>query len=95
MACGLPAVATAIGGNPEWITPGETGWLVPVDDAKVLGAALVDAASLPARRLAAMASAARHAVEDRADWRKNASVFTDAVAQAAAMGGSSSRPSAG
>ena len=95
MACGLPAVATAIGGNPEWITPGETGWLVPVDDAEALGAALVEAASLRAEALAAMASAARHAVEDRADWRKNASVFTDAVAQAAAIGGSRSKRSAG
>ena len=86
LAAGLPAVATAVGGNPEWITPGVTGWLVPVDDAGALGAALVDVAALPAHRLEAMAAAARRVAEDRADWRRNVRVFVGAVARAAAVG---------
>ncbi len=41
MAAGLPAVATRVGGNPEVITHGENGWLIPVDDPAALQAALI------------------------------------------------------
>ncbi|HTU03197.1 MAG TPA: glycosyltransferase family 4 protein, partial [Candidatus Sulfotelmatobacter sp.] len=36
MACGLPAVATASGGNVETLVQGETGWFVPVGDESAL-----------------------------------------------------------
>jgi glycosyltransferase involved in cell wall biosynthesis len=32
MACGVPSVVTRVGGNPEAINDGESGFLVPVED---------------------------------------------------------------
>ncbi len=32
MSCGVPVVATAVGGVPEVIESGKTGWLAPADD---------------------------------------------------------------
>ncbi len=40
MAAGLPVVATRVGGLPEAVVPGRTGWLVPPADAPALAAAL-------------------------------------------------------
>jgi glycosyltransferase involved in cell wall biosynthesis len=39
-ACGVPVVATAVGGVPELVQDGVTGLLVPVGDACVLATAL-------------------------------------------------------
>ncbi|MCP5195977.1 MAG: TIGR03088 family PEP-CTERM/XrtA system glycosyltransferase [Gammaproteobacteria bacterium] len=40
MACGLPVVATQVGGNAELVVEGETGRLVPPSDSAALAAAL-------------------------------------------------------
>jgi glycosyltransferase involved in cell wall biosynthesis len=40
MACGLPVVATAVGGTPEVVVEGETGFLVPSQKPEPLAAAL-------------------------------------------------------
>jgi glycosyltransferase involved in cell wall biosynthesis len=57
-ACtGLPAVATAVGGNPEIIQDGRTGVLVPTQDVEALRAALAALLSDTAHRQALGAQA--------------------------------------
>ncbi len=41
MASGLPVVATDVGGNPELVTPGESGELVPPTDAAAMADSLL------------------------------------------------------
>ncbi|MDD2724995.1 MAG: TIGR03088 family PEP-CTERM/XrtA system glycosyltransferase [Methylovulum sp.] len=36
MACGLPVIATEVGGNPELVVDGVTGWLVPANDPEAM-----------------------------------------------------------
>jgi glycosyltransferase involved in cell wall biosynthesis len=40
MAAGLPVAATAVGGVPELVTPGQTGWLAAAGDVPGLAGAL-------------------------------------------------------
>jgi len=42
LACGVPVVATAVGGLNDTIRNGETGWQVPLGDAAALARAIVD-----------------------------------------------------
>src|SRR6267154_5222684 len=47
MAAGLPVVATAVGGTPELVIPGETGLLAPPGAAKELAEALLEVLADP------------------------------------------------
>ena len=40
MACGTPCVCTPVGGCPELVRPGETGWLAAEPSAEALACAL-------------------------------------------------------
>jgi starch synthase len=60
MACEVPVVATATGGIPEVVIPGETGWLVPIEQHQDGTGTPVD----PDRFVADFAAALREAVSD-------------------------------
>lgn len=59
MASSLPVIATEVGGNPELVRDGETGFLVPVGDPSVLAARL-------ARYMDSPELAQRHGAQARA-----------------------------
>ena len=40
--CGVPVIASAVGGIPEQVVDGQTGWLVPAADERVLADQLAD-----------------------------------------------------
>lgn len=62
MSCGVPVVATDVGGVPEVVTHGETGFLAPVGAVDEMAEAAVELLSDPARWLKA-SQAARAAAE--------------------------------
>ena len=49
-ACGVPAIAAAVGGPADIVREGETGWLVPPDDEAALASAIVEAVANPRER---------------------------------------------
>jgi len=86
MAAGRAAVATAVGGTPEVLRDGETGWLVPPGSPAALADALADALARPdeARRRGA---AARRETEQHmsidAMVRRHESFYLQAAGRAA------------
>ncbi|MBU4556545.1 MAG: glycosyltransferase [Actinobacteria bacterium] len=60
-ACGLPVVASAVGGIPETLLDGETGVLVPQQDLAALSSALISLGADADRRLTMGTAAARFA----------------------------------
>ncbi|MBV9174934.1 MAG: glycosyltransferase family 4 protein [Chloroflexi bacterium] len=79
MASGTPVIASRVGGVPEIVTHGETGYLVPPGDVDALHDALARllADTALARRLGANA---RETVLERFTWRKVAERCLDAYA---------------
>ncbi|HVP61556.1 MAG TPA: N-acetyl-alpha-D-glucosaminyl L-malate synthase BshA [Myxococcaceae bacterium] len=60
LASGVPVVASDVGGVPEVVAHGETGWLVPARDPAAMAGAVLGLLADPARRVA-MGRAARAA----------------------------------
>lgn len=67
MACEAPVIATSVGGIPEVVVHGETGWLVSPADPKALGEAMRSLLDDP-NRAAVFGRAARRRVEAQFSW---------------------------
>lgn len=95
LACGTPAVASAVGAIPETLTP-SCGAVVPPEDAERLAAALRD--GLAAVRDGRWTPEASRAAVDRRTWRdvaeESRAVFADAIRKHAQRGASSAPRSA-
>jgi len=61
MACGVPVLAPRVGGLPEVVLPGVTGWLFPPGDRATAVRLAVTLLSDQAQRDAMSAAAVRHA----------------------------------
>jgi glycosyltransferase involved in cell wall biosynthesis len=62
MACGLPSVATAVGGNPEVLEDGRTGYLVPSENHHAAATRILELLAHP-ERAAAIGQEARNTAE--------------------------------
>jgi len=83
MACGIPVVATSVGGITEVVVHDETGWLVPPADPAALAAAMRALLGQP-ERAAAFGRAGRRRVEAQFSWERIAErtleVYREAIA---------------
>jgi glycogen(starch) synthase len=82
MASALPVIATRISGNEDLVVDGETGLLVPVEDADALAESLRSMILETAERRAAMAQAGRLRVEGSFGWVRVAAEY-EAILQRA------------
>jgi glycosyltransferase involved in cell wall biosynthesis len=91
MAAGRACVATAVGGTPEVLRDGETGWLVPPGDPVALAGALEQALTRPGearRRGAAAGLAARGEMSIEAMVRRHEEFYEQAAGRVSTGGGS-------
>ncbi|MFD1499348.1 glycosyltransferase [Streptosporangium lutulentum] len=83
MACGVPVVASAVGGHLDTVVPGVTGLLVPPRQASLLGRALRRLLADPFL-LSAYGIAAADRARSRYDWNRvaaqTATVYADVIA---------------
>jgi glycosyltransferase involved in cell wall biosynthesis len=78
LAAGMPIVATSVGGIPDLVRNGETGYLIEPDDAAALGDALELLVTNHTKR-ASMSQACRQEAERRFEARTNARRLFDFV----------------
>lgn len=90
-ACGVPVVASRVGGIPEGVAEGRSGLIVPPRDVEALAAAMGGLADDPALR-AAMGQAGRRFVAERFDLQRQTETLEcwyDELVRAITPGGSS------
>lgn len=83
MATGRPVISSRLAGIPELVRHGETGLLVPPDDAPALAAAVMELADGDEFRIR-LGRQARAVVERQHDQRINARRLVDLIARASA-----------
>ena len=95
MACGLPVVATRVGGNAELVEEGSTGLLTPPQDPDAMSRALGSLLDDPGKRLA-MGEAARRFVELHHDAARSAGRYLELYRELVdgALGNARRRPEA-
>jgi glycosyltransferase involved in cell wall biosynthesis len=84
MACGLPVVSTAGGGNPELVLDGETGHLVPPRDVRALVAGLRELAEHP-EACVGMGAAGRRRIAERFTVERMVADYVDVYMRATEM----------
>ena len=86
MASGLPVVISAVGGIPEIVEQGASGYALAPGDRQALGQAIEELLSNEPRRRA-MGARGRELVEQRFDARKTAARLVELVTAASRRGG--------
>ena len=74
MASGVPVIATNVGGIPELITDGETGFLIPPKDPQAIADAVTYVIENP-EKVKTVVENARKLVRENFDYRENARQF--------------------
>lgn len=75
MYCQIPVIAFGVGGIPEVVKSGETGWLVPAGDSDAFVQAVVECLSLPDQELQKINNAAKIMVTEKFQIAKIAKEF--------------------
>ena len=71
MAIGLPVISTNCGGMEEVVKHKETGWLIPMRDAKAIETAIIDFHNTSQEKLQSMVLQAHELVKREFDYDKN------------------------
>ncbi|NLC28897.1 MAG: glycosyltransferase family 4 protein [Chloroflexi bacterium] len=76
LACGLPAIASDIPANLEWVYHNKNGWIFPDNDVNALRETILNC-----HPTAEIAEHARATAENKADWQKNRQILLDCYRQ--------------